>query len=47
LGSGFDPETVCKKFKVNKGSYDAVEFIEKPTEERYEEMRGIKSKAEA
>jgi len=33
------PETVVRKFKCNKGTFDAVEFVEKPTEQEYEKLR--------
>jgi hypothetical protein len=36
---GISPETVVKKYKCNKGTFDAIEFIEKPTEEEYEKLK--------
>jgi len=36
---GNSPENVVRKFKCNKGTFDAIEFVEKPTEEEYEKLR--------
>lgn len=36
---GASPETVVKRFKCSKGTFDAIQFVEKPTEEEYEKLK--------